>query len=209
MHSLKWSSPRIIAPLISPSVHLHQCTGYFKGVECTQKDSVILTTYTHQTESSHSLIGSPFLSKWVSMVKLRSWSWADWKFVTLRVGRPSALNTVTEYPDDGVILTRRCVTLIAIFQNLRPNIRVVNWITKIMVSFCYLRLYLAISRDINSLRTCPPYIWSLLKKSWLHVRERKIARAQDSSFPLLSVHNLTGQYANQAALGARPVTNPT
>ena len=116
VHSLKWSSPRIIAPPISPSVHLHQFTGYFKGVECTQKDSVILTTYTHQTESSHSLIGSPFLSKWVSMVKLRSWSWADWKFVTLRVGRPSALNTVTEYPDDGVILTSRCVTLIAIFQ---------------------------------------------------------------------------------------------
>ena len=116
VHSLKWSSPRIIAPPISPSVHLHQFTGYFKGVECTQKDSVILTTYTHQTESSHSLIGSPFLSKWVSMVKLRSWSWADWKFVTLRVGRPSALNTVTEYPDDGVILTSRFVTLIAIFQ---------------------------------------------------------------------------------------------
>ena len=44
-------------------------------------------------ESLRSFKGFPSSSKWKSIVMLPSVSWADSKFVTLRVGRPSARNT--------------------------------------------------------------------------------------------------------------------
>lgn len=42
------------------------------------------------------LIGSIFSSKYTSVVKETSVSWADWKFVTLRVGIPRHLRTERE-----------------------------------------------------------------------------------------------------------------
>ena len=52
--------------------------------------------YPHQTESLRSSSGFPSSSKWKSIVILPSVSWADSKFVTLRVGNPRARSTATQ-----------------------------------------------------------------------------------------------------------------
>lgn len=44
-------------------------------------------------ESFRSSSGLPSSSKWKSIVMLPSVSWADWKFVTLRVGKPRDRST--------------------------------------------------------------------------------------------------------------------
>lgn len=58
----------------------------------------------YQTESVlSSAIGSMFSSKYTSVVKETSVSWAELKLVTLRLGMPKHLRTAKDGDDGGIV----------------------------------------------------------------------------------------------------------